>query len=236
MRIALVGWDIDVGVAGSLAGLGTEVVAFTRWFAGEAVREAREGWTLVRCPHHLGGGPRGEAASFADSVLHQAGQQGVGTEFDVIHALDARARPASAGLAERSPSALRVAAVASSELDEPTGFEDDDGAIARWICDHPWVGERWRALHPGLAERCRVVLGPASVPPSWRGARPRAPEAGPVLTLWMPRVATVDPELVVEGIALAQETLSWFMPGRAGHWPPWVAVRRSARTRLRCGP
>ena len=48
MRIALVGWDLDDGIAAEVARLGAEVVGITRWFPEQQAYEVREGWTKLR--------------------------------------------------------------------------------------------------------------------------------------------------------------------------------------------
>src|SRR5947209_282820 len=111
LRVALAGWETDDDVLGALAGLGTEVVAFTRWHPGQADREDMGGWVKQRCPHLIGGGRPAEAGAFRESVLGRlAGLAGT-DGFDVVHALDPMARSAAAGLAARSPGCALVASV-----------------------------------------------------------------------------------------------------------------------------
>src|SRR5579864_4831409 len=149
MRIALVGWDTDDTLIGALAGLGAEVVVFTRWFRGQATYEDYRGWVKHRCPHAIGGGLLAEAASFRESVLGRVGAAGKGmTQYDVVHALDPLARPAAYGLAERSPLSLRVASVGLADVG--SGVDLHASIVADClICDHPWTAERWRSRVPG---------------------------------------------------------------------------------------
>ena len=206
MRIALVGWEIDEAVAIALEGLGTEVTAFTRWFPETPRRVALGGGALIRCPHQVGGGVVAEAWSFRDSVLRQASETGIGMTFDVVHALDPLARPAAAGLRERSPGATAVVgSITPSDLSggDEAGLTLDLDA-ARWVADHPWLAERWRDQTPGgVRARPAVVLRSQAERPGLSGSM-EVEARGPVVALWAPRDAAIDPAGIVEAIGQAR--------------------------------
>jgi hypothetical protein len=203
MRVALVGWDIDDAVAGSLAGLGAEVVAFTRWFPDQSVTEDRGGWRKERCAHQIGGGPATEARGFRESVLGRAAGM---RPFDVVHALDPMSRPAAEALAERSPGCARVACLARAdvcpELDRPAALAAD-----RWLAEHPWILDRWGAAHAD--EPGTVVLVPSRslverAPVGPGGPPSRSERAGPLLVIWLPRNAEAEVDAAGVARALAE--------------------------------
>ncbi|WP_165226899.1 DUF4912 domain-containing protein [Aquisphaera insulae] len=175
MRVALVGWDLDDSLIAALAGLGAEVVGFTRWFPGMPTHELRDGWTLLRCPHRIGESERNEARDFGVATVREASTSGTGFEFDVVHALDRRSRDAAAELSSRKPGSVFLASLDAADA----GLEDESGVGLRssprgWICDHPWVAECLRERIPAEIP-VRVVLrcetadaadAPESSPPS----------------------------------------------------------------------
>jgi hypothetical protein len=153
MKVALVGWEIDESIAASLACLGLDVVAFTRWHEGLPYRQGCGGWLMERCPHRIGEGLAGEASSFRDSVLSRDATYGVGSGgYDVVHALDRFSEPAALGLAGRNVATLRVA---SLREDEPADRHWDD--VDCWIADHPVRADQWIGREPVLAQRTRIV-------------------------------------------------------------------------------
>ncbi|QEH36155.1 hypothetical protein OJF2_47150 [Aquisphaera giovannonii] len=231
MRVALVGWDMDAQVAGELARLGAEVVGFTRWFPDMPVHEVRDGWTLVRCPHRIGGMDRDEAGAFAIAVVREASTSGTGFASDVVHALDRRSRAAAAELASRIPGAALLASLGIAE----EGLEDESGFGRRmqprgWICDHPWVADRLRdRVPPGVAVRLALrgeVDGEAEAgrPATEEGA---AGGAGPRIFVSISRRPGVSPRLA----ALAFDELRRSMPGLSvavfGVGPRAELVRRA---------
>ena len=146
MRIALVGWDLNDEIAAGLASLGVEVIGITRWFPGEQVREVREGWTRLRCAHGIGGAKRDEARAFGVAVIREASTQGIGLEFDIIHAVDRQAWAAAGELAVRAPSSVLQASLTAAQEGGKIGDGfGRQGGPHGWICDHPWVAQRLRA-------------------------------------------------------------------------------------------
>jgi hypothetical protein len=236
MRVALVGWDIDEDVPSALAALGLELVAFTRSFPDLAMHEDRGGWTKERCPHELGGGPETEARTFRESVQSRA----AGLEpFDAVHALDLLARPAAEGLAERSPGCVRVASVTlldvSPDRGVPAGFDAD-----RWVADHPWTHDRWRARPAGEAGTLELVPTGAllDAEPAWPGGPPTQDEEGrPLLVLWLPREAAIDAAGVARALAGVAAEAPGFSAIVLGTGPEAHAVRtRLAEQRVRGRP
>jgi len=147
MKVALLGWELEGEAIDAIARLGAEVVAFTRWFPDEPEREAHPGWLEVRCPHEIGGGPLDEARAFGVGAVRAASNAGVGFEFDVVHSLDWRTRPAAGELAARSERGAVLAAserASEEDIEEYPGFGPHLGPDA-WICDHPWGAERLRS-------------------------------------------------------------------------------------------
>lgn len=208
MRVALLGWDLDQAVATAMGGLGVEVVGVTRWFADRPKREARPGWLEARCPHEIGGEPRDEALAFGVAVVREASSSGLGFEFDVVHALDWRTRPAAGELAARAAGSVLLGSDVAAEDGEAEdiGFgprRDPDG----WICDHPLRGdhlreERGRPVpvfmipeRRALARRTERAAGPGS----------DAADDGPCLAL-SPRVAArCDAGTLIEAVRIARE-------------------------------
>jgi len=116
-------------------------VGITRWFPEQA-HEVHEGWTKLRCAHLIGGTPQDEAGAFGVAVIRDASTQGIGFEFDVIHAVDRLAWVAAGELAARAPGSVLLASLtaAQEESESGNGFGRQGGAHG-WICDHPWVAE-----------------------------------------------------------------------------------------------
>jgi hypothetical protein len=226
MKVVLVGWEIDDAVAGALAGLGTELVAFTRWFPDRAVREDCGGWLKVRCPHRIGGGLEAEALAFRDAVLEHATVLGVGGEVDVVHALDPLARPAAGGLRQRAPTCAAIATITPADL----GSETDPALefpADRWICDHPWLAERWReTVADGWAPPL-VIAGRLDPPPPSSASVPAEAGAdGPVWVLWAPRDAPLDPRGIVAALAAARASIAGLKAAVLGEGPAAEAARR----------
>jgi hypothetical protein len=200
MRVALIGWEIDDLVADCLARLGTEVVAFTRWFPDREVREERGEWVKFRCPHEISESPAAEADAFREAVLRSVWDADGLRGFDVIHALDAFARPAAWGLQKHSSAAVAIGSVNLSDMQAENGLSDNFRPD-RWICSQPWVAERWR----GLARKGV----PIEVIPTRSGlieTRERATShEAPSVVFWVPREASLDPAGVVAAISAVRE-------------------------------
>jgi hypothetical protein len=229
MRVALTGWDVDDAVAAGLAALGADLVAFTRWFPDTPPHEDCGGWIKVRCPHQIGGSLAAESWSFRDAVLRRASESGLGHEFDVIHALDPLSRPAAMGLKERAPAGVAIGSVAAADLTD-VAIESAAFLADRWVCDHPWVAERWRE-RAGAGAAVDVVLGRAAE--SGKAAAPPhepVPD-GPLAVLWVPRDAALDPFLVVEALARAREEGPGLWAVALGGGPVANALRLRLRSR-----
>ena len=231
MRVALLGWDLDHALAAALGGLGVEVVGVTRWFPGQPTREARPGWLEARCPHEIGGDARDEAFSFGVAVVREASSSGLGFEFDVIHALDWRTRPAAGELAARARSAVVVGSDVAGEEEaaEDVGFgprREPDG----WICDHPLTGDRLRSRSVGSV--------PVFTIPERRAFAPRAgggnesgldrshPDEGPCLVLLLRSDARFAPAALVEAVRIAREKAPGLVVAVFGSGPRHERLRR----------
>lgn len=210
MRVALLGWDLDHALAAALGDLGVEVVGVTRWFPGQPTREPRPGWLETRCPHQIGGDPRDEANAFGVAVVREASSSGLGFEFDVIHALDWRTRPAAGELAARAQGAVVVASdvAADEEEVEDVGFGPRRHPDA-WICDHPYIGDRLRSELAGAApvfaiperralERRPEAEGESALDQSY-------PDEGPCLVFALRSDARFVPSALVEAVRIARE-------------------------------
>ena len=197
MKVALVGWDIDLGAVDALAGLGAEVTAFTRWHEGTSRRETGRGWVLRRCPHQIGSGLEAEGWSFRTSVLSGLDQEPgfSGGAFDVVHSLDPLTRAAADGLIEHTPTAARVTTIGLTDVLGVTAI----GNVDRCVADHPWLFEHWRgAVAPTLVPRLSAfrIEGERS---------PRATlENGPLLAIWVKATAAVDPATVAAALSKAR--------------------------------
>jgi hypothetical protein len=223
MRVALVGWDLDEPVAGALAGLGVEVVAWSRWFADRPWREAREGWVIQRCPHQLGGGPAAEAGAFREAVLARWAEAGDAAGCDVVHALDPRARPAAEALAERSPTAARIGSIAVADVEPATRAPALPFRADRWISDHPWTAERWleRAAGPSVLVPTPALLERAPVE-----TRPSSADEEPIVTVCVPRGSELDADRVARALAAARAGLSRLSGRVLGSGPMAEALRQ----------
>ncbi|MDG3003946.1 DUF4912 domain-containing protein [Paludisphaera mucosa] len=210
MRIALLGWDLDRETIDAIGRLGVDVVAFTRWFADEPEREAHPGWLEVRCPHQIGGGPRDEAVAFGVGTVRVASTSGLGFDFDVVHAMDWKSRPAAGELAARSggPTVVVASDRAEDEEAEDPGFGPRQAPDA-WICDHPWGAERLRAgfgLGRDGEEPIFTIPSQAGLS-HWsdrEGPRRDAAE-GPCVVLTLHAGARFSPRAVVAGLKSARE-------------------------------
>lgn len=217
MRVALVGWDIDEAIAGALAGLGVDLIAFTRWHEGMPYRQAQGGWVLERCPHRIGGGVEREALSFRESIASRdATYYGVNVSgYDVIHALDAPSVVAADALAETSPGAARLQSVRGG-----------GGAVER---------PDGRAIyeHPATAEAAEVLGG--TVVPTWAALRPGqaaiAPREAPTACVWVPRLAQFDPAGIAEGLQQVRGSVADLGAIVLGAGPLAEALRRHLAAR-----
>ncbi|OJW27850.1 MAG: hypothetical protein BGO49_00135 [Planctomycetales bacterium 71-10] len=227
MRIALLGWDLDREAVGAVARLGADVVAFTRWFPGEPEREAHPGWLEVRCPHQIGGEPRDEAVAFGVAAVRAASTSGLGSDFDVVHALDWRTRPAAGELAARGGG--RAIVIASDRAEDQDA--DDAGCGPRppdaWFCDHPWGAERRRSrLGPG---RARVASIPTQAGLAFWADRegPRdAPAEGPCVVVALREGVRVSPRAVAWGLKRARAQAPGLVAAAFGIGPVGERLRR----------
>jgi hypothetical protein len=221
MKVALVGWELDEAIAGALALLGLDVVAFTRWHEGLPYRQGCGGWLIERCPHVLGGGPAAEAWSFRESILSRDAAYGVGAGgYDVVHALDGFSVPAAEGLAARNPATIRVASISGE--DPEAGWLPN---VDRWIANHPWTADRWIARHPEAARRTSVVPSLAAL----RGDEREAalwPRAGILAALWLPGGTFVEPAGLAAELASARGRLPEFLVAVLGESVEAESVRR----------
>ncbi|HWE36380.1 MAG TPA: DUF4912 domain-containing protein [Isosphaeraceae bacterium] len=221
MRIALVGWDIDEARVEALGGVGVEgLVVWTRWHEGTGFREDRGHWSIRRCPHRLGGGDEAESWAFREAVLGRLDEpEGFEGDFDVVHALDPRARPAADGLAGRNPRAARLATVATTDLIRDANPNEP----WTWVCEHPWVADRWRALGGAVA-----AMIPDRKVVEERGERAPglAREEVPTLVAWVPRGAWLDVEGVVAAVATARGEVGGVVAVVLGTGPEAIALRR----------
>lgn len=192
MRVGLVGWEIDEGVAGALAGLGLEVIAYTRWHEGLPYRHAFGGWILERCPHRVGGGTPAEEASFRESIASRdATYYGMSSSgYDVVHALDRSSLPAATALAESSPWAARIRSGTAADAAK-SAFG------GRSIYDHPAVADS--ANDPFAA----VVPSVASVR---RGVGATTPSTDSTsVVVWVPRGSGIDGSAVVASLTALRD-------------------------------
>lgn len=192
MRVALIGWDVDDSMAGALASLGTDVVAFTRSVAGRPESETRGGWRVERCGCPLAEGESAPSEAFRDAVLARAAQSGAEWGgFDILHALDPGARPAALALIERHRPTVAIASVVAQDGRDETVRANWSGS---WVCDHPWLLESW----PDFAHRPELV--PGSILATAPRLRDSARSSGVVL-FWIPRAASPDPEAIARAVA-----------------------------------
>lgn len=231
VRVALLGWDLDGAAAAALGGLGVEVVGVTRWFPGQPTRESRSGWLEARCPHEIGGAPRDEAFAFGVAVVREASSSGLGFEFDVIHALDWRTRPAAGELAARARDAVVLGSEVAAEEEEAedVGFgprRNPDG----WICDHPLLGDRLRAKLAGSVPVFTIpergALSRRSVLADELGREQNAPDEGPCLALLLGADARFSPSALVEGARIARERAPGLVVAVLGTGPRHDRLRR----------
>jgi hypothetical protein len=219
MRVALVGWETDDAIAGSLANLGCEVTVFTRWFADQAISEEHEGWVKIRCPHDVGGGLESETRSFRDSVVQQLSAFGLSAGFDTVHALDALAYPAAEALRERWRSPILVASVSAADVARHAlighGFAAD-----HWICDHPWVADRWAVQRP--SPEPIELIGRHAQPDGAGGA---AESESPAIVFWVHRGAAIDPATIVSAFEHTRERVADLGAAVLGSAPLAQALR-----------
>lgn len=197
MRVALLGWDLPAEIGDALAALAVDLTAFTRWFPGLPHSEIRRGWTLHRCPHQIGGGPAAEADSFWHAVLARRSELGDGlARFDVVHALDAMARPAAAGLAQRQATSLRVWSITAQDLLTPS---ESLGVLAAdvWIADHPAAADLARWKFPDRRLAIVPTLESLRPPPP---ASVRTEAGGPLVVYWVSTGAEIDAEAIERAV------------------------------------
>lgn len=231
MKVALLGWDLDHALAAALGGLGVEVVGVTRWFPGQPTRESRPGWLEARCPHEVGGEPRDEAGAFGVAVVREASSSGLGFEFDVIHALDWRTRPAAGELAARARNAVVVGSDVATEEEEAedVGFGPRRHPDA-WICDHPLRGDRLRAALAGsssvftVPERRALERRAGTSEAPSRDAR--YPDEGPCLVLALGSGARFATSALVEAVRIAREKAPGLVVAVSGSGPRHDRLRR----------
>ncbi|MDR3622895.1 MAG: DUF4912 domain-containing protein [Paludisphaera borealis] len=240
MRVALLGWDLEDETVAELGGLGVEVVGFTRWFPDLPAREAHHGWLEVRCPHNIGGSPRDEALAFGVAVVREASTSGLGFDFDVVHALDWRTRPAAGELSARAPGSILVAshAAGDDDLAEHIGFGPRETPDA-WICDHPWGAERLHARISGEPLVFTVptahALAPQKTPAPEADAEPLA--AGPCLVLSLGSGTRVSSRTLIRAVRAARERVPGLVvamfdaAGRYGRLKRWLDRSGLASTR-----
>ena len=234
MRVALLGWDLDHAVATALGGLGVEVVGVTRWFPDRPTRESHPGWLEARCPHEIGGSARDEALAFGVAVVREASSSGLGFQFDVIHALDWRTRPAAGELAARAGGAIVLGSDVAAEQGEgeDVGFgprRDPDG----WICDHPLRGDLLRAERGGSVPAFTV---PGRLALTLRTDRPDRPgldvaDEEPCLALSPQVAARVAPGTLIETVRIARERAPGLVVVAHGAGPRPERLRRRLKRR-----
>jgi len=234
MRVALLGWDLDHAAAAALGGLGVEVVGVTRWFPGQPTRESHPGWLEARCPHEIGGAARDEAFAFGVAVVREASSSGLGFEFDVIHALDWRTRPAAGELAARARGAVVLGSDAAADEDEAedVGFGPRRNPDA-WICDHPLRGERLRSKLAGSIPVFTIPERRALSRRSERADDPDpdrdVPDEGPCLVLLLRSGARFSSAAVVEAVRIAREKAPGLVVAVLGAGPRRERLRRRLR-------
>lgn len=229
MRIALLGWDLDREAVEAVARLGADVVAFTRWFPDEPAREAHPGWLEVRCPHQIGGGPRDEALSFGVAAVRTASTTGLGFDFDVVHAMDWKTRPAAGEVASRGGG--RATLVASDRAEDEDA--DDAGNGPRppdaWISDHPWGAERLRVrLAPG-PDRPRTACIPTRAGLAFwtdREGPLDAPAEGPCVVAALREGSRCSPRAVAYGLRAARAQAPGLVAAAFGTGPAAERLRR----------
>ncbi|WP_337176743.1 DUF4912 domain-containing protein [Paludisphaera sp.] len=227
MRIALLGWDLDREAVGAVARLGADVVAFTRWFPDEPEREAHPGWLEVRCPHEIGGGPGEEAVAFGVGAVRAASNSGLGFDFDVVHAMDWRTRPAAVELASRGDGRVLVIASDRAEDEEADDLAEAPFAPDAWFCDHPWGAERRRARIGDGGARVASIPTQAGLG-FWTDRRdPRdAPDEGPRVVVSLGRGARVSPRAIAEGLKRARGRAPGLIAAAFGVGPAAARLRR----------
>ncbi|WP_165065502.1 DUF4912 domain-containing protein [Paludisphaera rhizosphaerae] len=225
MRIALIGWDLDRAAVSAIARPGVDLVALTRWFPDEAEREAHPGWLEVRCPHEIGGD---EPTSFGVGVVRAASNAGLSYDFDVIHALDPKARPAAGELATRGGGRAVVIASdrAEGEEAENPGFGPLSAPDA-WFCDHPWGAERLRTRIGPNAGRIVTVLSQEGLAHWLDREGPRdAPEEGSCAVFVMSHDARRCSRTILDGVKSAREKSPGLVAAVFGADPRWDRLRR----------
>ncbi len=234
MRIALVGWDLDDGIAAELARLGAEVVGITRWVPEQHAYEVREGWTKLRCAHMIGGTSRDEAGAFGVAVIRDASTLGIDFEFDVIHAVDRLARAAAGELAARAPGSVLLASLRAVEegSESGDGFGRQGGAHG-WICDHPWVAECLRAR---LRDQVPVRVVPTPAALGMILAREQDAERAPTepftsLVVTLSHAARVSPGVLIAAVKRARETIEGLNVSVFGTGPRAEILRRRVQRR-----
>jgi hypothetical protein len=198
MRVALLGWDLDVALASALSRLQIDVVGFSRWFPGQPDREDCGGWYHERFPHALDGGPVPQSWSFCEAVLAR-GPSGSGPSsgFDVVHALDPMVGPAAEALAERSPGSILVGSVSTRDI-SPSADPKWSMNAKRWIADHPETADFWECRAGKSGTVCTVL-------PTWHApAVANASSAKPLLVFWVPHAVNVVPSVVASAVLSAR--------------------------------
>lgn len=225
MRIALIGWDLDRAAISAIAQPGVDLVALTRWFPDEAEREAHPGWLEVRCPHEIGGD---EPTSFGVGVVRAASNAGLSYDFDVIHALDRKARPAAGELATRGGG--KAVVVASDWAEEEEADTLGFGPMASpdaWFCDHPWGAERLRAQIGPNAGRIVTVLSQEGLAHWLDREGPRdTPEEGPCVVFVLTDEARRCSRTILDGLKAAREESPGLVGAVFGADPRWDRLRR----------
>ncbi|HEV3164107.1 MAG TPA: DUF4912 domain-containing protein [Isosphaeraceae bacterium] len=238
MRVALVGWDTDDAVIEALAGLGTEVLAFTRWFPGQVEVEAQPGgWIKYRCPHRLGGGRAEEAEALRESILRRTAQMGAVLGYDVIHALDPMARATAEELRKRNLTGAFVASLVAGDV-EPEGDALATITPDCWIAHHPWVADRWLARDAARGSPLTLIASAATLTAAAGGPTPVVGREG-LLVAWIPRGANLDVAAVTTALAKVRQEVPRLAAVVMGTNPSAEALRRrlaSRRLLLRSAP
>jgi hypothetical protein len=143
------------------------------------------------------------------AVVREASTSGLGFDFDVIHALDWRARPAAGELAARSPGSVLAASHDVGDADdlaEHVAFGPREAPDA-WICDHPWAAERLQARVRGEPLVFTVATSRAleARPAPAREAGAESPAEGPCVVLSLGPGARASSRTVVRAVRSARE-------------------------------
>jgi hypothetical protein len=200
MRVALVGSDLDAELAASLAGLGPEVVAFTRDCDDGPPGHAEVSLVKESCFFELTSDHTADALAFREAVLNRQPKSAASSRsFDVVHALDPVARPAAQALAARASTTACVASVNAEDLKTAPALLAHFPA-RRWIVDHPWTAERWLHRNPSFAALTSLVPTRETVGPPSPSHRSTAGGTETLVVFWLPRGIEIDTGTVAESL------------------------------------